>query len=89
MATFNDRATIDRLISNNGHYELNWRDDPFADPPIMRITEYTNQWGNVAWGVVWPHDDIEKYATSSFVQQPRIIFEHEAHADCNDPEGRE
>lgn len=88
MATFDDKAIIDRLITNNGHYEENWRTDPGADPPVLRITEYTNAWGNTAWGVCYPTDTIDRYAPSEYVRNPKILFEHAAHSDCNDPAGR-
>jgi len=88
MATVNDRELVDRLIANNGHYEANWRDDPTADPPVLSITEYTNDWGGTSYGLCYPADPPDKYAASLFVHQPKILFQHLAHSDCNSPAGR-
>ena len=87
MATVNSRALVDQLIANNGHYEKDW-EDPMADPPVLRITEYQNAYGGTAYGLCYPQDPIDKYAASAFVIEPQLIFEHVAHPDCNDPKGR-
>lgn len=86
MPTINDRAAVDRLIAANGHNDP--LDDPSGDPPVMRITQYRNAWGGTAYGLVYPHQDRDLYRESEAVQEPRVIFDHTPHSDCNDPAGR-
>lgn len=88
MATFDDRATVERLVRNNGHYDQPGTPTDY-DPPVLRITEYTNAWGKRAWGVVYPGDELDRYRESDFVREPTIIFEHAPHQNCNWEGGRE
>lgn len=77
MATFDDKATIDRLIANDGWLPENGSRDAPDNPPAVRITEYINAFGNKAWGVAMRGErNIDRYQTTSeFVNDPRIIWE--------------
>ncbi len=69
MATIDSKHIIDELIANNGIYP--------GDPQVYMIVEYTNAYGNVTWGVTWPHEKgrdrytIEQYP---YVNNPKIIW---------------
>jgi len=72
MATFTDKALIDELIANDGHYE--------DDPRVLKIVEYNNQFnGGLAWGVVYEmetHPDAyNRYEMSGACHNPRVIWE--------------
>ena len=69
MGTFTSKAIIDQLIENNGHYP--------GDPQISKIVEYTDNWGNTAWGVVYPWEDQERYRESDYVHNPKTIWQRE------------
>lgn len=70
MATIDSKTLIDTIIANDGYYE--------DDPRVAMIVEYTNVYGNTAWGVVWSNEPIdrqERYLEeTAFVQNPRIIW---------------
>ena len=69
MATIDDKNLIDKLIANNGFFE--------DDPQVALIVEYTNAWGNIAWGVTWSNQPAQdRYLQESeFVRNPRIIWQ--------------
>jgi len=68
MATIDDKTIIDTIIANDGYYP--------EDPRVFMIVEYTNFYGNTAWGVTWP-EDRNKYkylVESEYVQNPKVIW---------------
>ena len=68
MSTFNNKEFIDKMIAKNGKL---YNDEPGA----TKIVEYINDWGNIAWGVVWETDkDQDKYRESEYVHSPRVIW---------------
>ena len=71
MSTFTNKKIIDEIIANNGYYE--------NDPRVAMIVEYTNAYGNIAWGVTWldkPLASQRKYLEETeYVRNPRIIWE--------------
>lgn len=67
MGTFDDKAIIDELIANDGHYE--------DDPRVVKIVEYENFEGRTCWGVVYPGEDPNRYERpTAYVQNPRVIW---------------
>ena len=68
MSTIDSKHIIDELIKNNGHYE--------DDPQVYMIVEYTNAYGNVTWGVTWPHErNRDRYLLPTFyVRDPKVIW---------------
>lgn len=68
MSTVTIRSIVDTIIANDGIYP--------GDPPVAKIVEYNNSYnGELAWGLVYDHQDPETYAASDFVLNPRVIFE--------------
>jgi hypothetical protein len=71
MATINDKKMIDKMIAANGALY----DD---EPPVVKIVEYTNAWGNIAWGLVFDsehpsrHDRYE--VETKYIRDPKVIF---------------
>lgn len=65
MATV-PKDTADGLVKSNGYYS--------DDPRVMRIVEYTNMAGVLAYGVEYSHE-IGRYAESEFVRNPRVYWE--------------
>lgn len=59
MATIDSRAVIDAIIANNGWsdpaYAVESEDGP-AEPPVVKIVEYTNMAGVSCWGVVFENE---------------------------------
>jgi hypothetical protein len=76
MATFNDRRTIDRLMANDGWLpECGDRTAP-DNPPVIRIVEYMNMEGRLAWGVVFDgeRDPYRYERPSEYIYEPRVIW---------------
>ena len=75
MATIDDKSIIDAIIAANGDQY------PGEEPPVRSITEYTNAWGNVTWGVVWEGEhpsQLERYMVETvWVRNPRRIWERQ------------
>ena len=69
MPTIDSKAIIDQLIANNGIYNPG---DDDQDPPVHSIYEYTNNWGNVAYGV--NYGERNNYVVSPFVHNPKLIW---------------
>jgi hypothetical protein len=65
MATV-DKTTADALKASDGYYS--------DDPRVMRIVEYTNMAGVLAYGIEYGHQ-IGKYEESEFVRSPRVYWE--------------
>jgi hypothetical protein len=42
----------------------------------IRIVEYTNAWGNQAYGVEQNERDRGKYSPSEFVRNPKVYWEY-------------
>ena len=70
MATIDDRAVVDKIIAANGRLY----DD---GPAVSKIVEYTNAWGNKAYGLVFENEiDQDRYERpTEYVGKPRVIFE--------------
>jgi hypothetical protein len=66
MSTFNDRIFVEKLIAANGRY--------LDDPPVIKIVEYTNNWGGTCWGVIHQGQDPNMYQPSDYVHDPKTIF---------------
>jgi len=65
MSTIDNKTIIDDIIA--GKYA--------CDHP-KRIVEYTNAWGNKAWGVTFGNEDPNAYLVDSpYIKNPRIIWE--------------
>jgi hypothetical protein len=71
MSTVN-KLFADRVVAANGRL---YPDDPF-EPPITRIVEYTNAWGNLAYGMTFEGEDADKYMLESqYISNPRVYWE--------------
>lgn len=65
MATV-DKFMADKIKDADGYYS--------DDPRVMRIVEYTNMAGTLAYGIEYGHQ-VGKYAESEFVRNPCIYWE--------------
>lgn len=65
MATV-EKSTADSLKASDGYYS--------DDPRVMRIIEYTNMAGNLAYGIEYGHE-IGRYSESEFIRNPRVYWE--------------
>ena len=61
MATISKKIA-DQIVAANGYYS--------DDPRVMRIVEYTNAWGSLAYGIEYPHQ-VGIYTPSKYVINPR------------------
>jgi len=68
-----DKSFADKMVACGG---VMYPDDPF-EPPVNRIVEYTNAWGQKAYGMTFNgHQDPDKYMRpSEYVQEPRVYWE--------------
>lgn len=75
MATINSRDLIEDLIANDGYFE--------DDPRVDRIVQYVNQYGQVAWGVVWsnelPSCRSRYEEETEYIRYPRVIWRASDH----------
>ena len=65
MATVN-KTLADKLKANNGYYS--------DDTRVIRVVEYDNAWGGVAYGLEY-EGQLGRYAASEYVRNPRVYFE--------------
>lgn len=55
------------IIKNDGYY--------YDDPRVMKVVEYTNNWGGQSFGVVYSHQDPDTYRASAYVRNPKTLWE--------------
>ena len=60
------REIAERIISNDGFYE--------DDPRVVKVVEYTNAWGGLAYGLVYEGNK-DVYTASAWIINPKTIFE--------------
>jgi len=65
MATVS-KDLADTIARNDGRYS--------DDPRVLRIIEYTNAWGKLAYGLEYPGQEV-KYYPSEYVINPRVYWE--------------
>lgn len=65
MATVG-KGTADELKASDGYCS--------DDERVMRIVEYTDMGGKVAYGIEYGHE-IGRYEASPFVRSPRVYWE--------------
>jgi hypothetical protein len=65
MATVGKKIA-DQIKDADGYYS--------DDPRVMRIVEYTNMAGVLAYGIEYGHE-IGRYAESEFIRNPRVYWE--------------
>ena len=65
MATVS-KELADKIKNADGYYS--------DDPRVMRIVEYTDMGGKLAYGIEYQHH-VGKYAESEFVRSPRVYWE--------------
>ena len=72
MATIDSREIIDRIIANDGYYEL---PPTSGEPRAVKVVRYTNAWDGTTYGVVFTGDPLDKYQETPFVRNPTVIWE--------------
>lgn len=65
MATVS-KELADKLVKGDGYYA--------DDTRVVRIVEYTNQWGRQSYGLEYPRD-LGKYHASQYVINPKVYWE--------------
>lgn len=65
MATVG-KTLADELVARNGYYS--------DDRRVVRIVEYTNAWGEQAFGIEYD-GEIGKYSPSEYVNNPRVYWQ--------------
>jgi hypothetical protein len=71
VATITSKHIIDEIIADNGKYE--------DDPLVVKIVEYSNMFnGELAWGIIYAHEDLNRYHESSACINPKTIWEHDS-----------
>jgi len=68
MATVS-KKTADEMVALNGYYA--------DDPRVMRIVEYTDMGGRLAYGLEYAHE-IGKYSSSIYINNPKVYWEANA-----------
>lgn len=74
MATITSRHIIDEIIADDGKY--------MDDPLVVKIVEYSNMFnGGLAWGIIYAHEDLNRYHESGACINPHTIWEHSSLAE--------
>lgn len=64
-----DKEFADKIVAAKGRLYP-------EDTPITRIVEYTNAWGELAYGITFEGRDQDKYMRpSEFIIAPRVYWE--------------
>ena len=63
------KGIADKIIEGNGHYPGEEHMEPY-----VRIVEYTNMGGVMAYGLEF-NRDLGKYCESAFVRNPKVYWE--------------
>ncbi len=76
MATFDNKKHIDEFMGNDGWLLGTGSRDAPDNPPAVRIVEFTNAWGKIAWGVSFRGDrNLHRYEEKThYVRNPRVIW---------------
>jgi hypothetical protein len=64
MATVS-KELADQLVAGDGYYA--------DDTRVLRIVEYTNAWGKLAYGIEYA-GQVGKYAESEYVNSPKVYW---------------
>lgn len=65
MATVS-KEIADAVIAANGQYK--------GDEPVVKVVEYDNAYGGKGYGLVYAHDDPDKYRATEWVRNPKTIW---------------
>jgi len=70
MASVSQREIVDIIIENDGVYPGD------ESTPVVKIVEYNNQFdGGLTWGLIYEHEDLNRYHTSPACINPKTIWE--------------
>jgi hypothetical protein len=70
MATINSPFIVDEIIDGKGMY-------PGDHIRVVKIVEYNNDFnGETAYGLIYEHEDLDRYRESQFIHNPRTIWEY-------------
>jgi hypothetical protein len=67
MATINSKELVDEIIANNGYY--------YEDDRVLKIVEYTNNWGGTSYGIIYKSYELNKYNASDYIHNPKTLWE--------------
>lgn len=78
MATIDSKPFIDNIIQHNGYYNGDDNNEMGDNPRCIKIVEYTNAWGNLAWGTIFEGErNPNRYdVASEYIQSPKTIWEY-------------
>ena len=70
MDTISSRRIVDDVIKNDGLY-------PGDKVRVVKIVQYENAFnGALTYGCIYAGDDLESYSASSFIRNPKTIWEY-------------
>ena len=73
MATITQKHIVEAIIAGNGEYGS---DEEGWDPLVVKIVQYNNQFdGKLAWGLIYEHEDLNRYHNSGACLNPTTIWE--------------
>jgi hypothetical protein len=74
MATVSIRHIVDEIIAGDGLYGS---EEDGYDPRVIKIVEYNNMFnGDLAWGLIYEGEDLNRYHEAGACIRPRTIWEH-------------
>jgi hypothetical protein len=78
MATIDSKPFVDNIIKHNGYYNGDDDNTMGDNPRCIKIVEYTNAWGNLAWGTIFEgeHDPQRYERPTEYIHNPRVLWEY-------------
>jgi hypothetical protein len=68
MASVTHKEIVDQIIAGDGYYDN-------EDPRVIKVVEYTTDWGGTAWGLIYEGEDPMRYHTAPACHNPRTLWE--------------
>jgi hypothetical protein len=79
VATITQKNVVDEIIANDGLYG---NDEDGYDPRVVKVVAYNNMFnGGEAWGLIYEHEDLNRYHDSPACRNPQTIWVHKSVVD--------
>jgi hypothetical protein len=68
VATVNSPVVVAAIIAGEGYY-------PGDDIRVVKVVQYTTQWGDTAYGLIYEGEDPMRYHTAPACHNPQTLWE--------------
>jgi len=67
VATVSSPVIVAEIIAGDGYYP--------GDPRVVKVVQYTTQWGDTAYGLIYEGEDLMRYHTAPACHNPQTLWE--------------